>query len=476
MTRYSHQGSLRSTGKVRLGPPAQYGSPANGSAGYATQTRDPSPHFRQATATELPKALRKEVSNLRERVVMARLELRERRVGMQQQHSLVRTLETQLLKHWQRLDGSPDQDAVARLHADLCTALDKLGPIEEDYDEREDGLDTLEYDLEAKETRFYRQITRLGPDGSDASSSTHRSLTSTPSDELDQDFLSPQSLYYSRIGDARIARERLMDLEAEKIQYLDIEREREALGIPLYQDNIDFLSQYDSAYAEHQKELEKIEKDIESLEVQAGFSSANDATAAVTFHELDWQSDLSAGNRQSSPFTAPGQARLSLLTVEEPPRRKSENDIKGVPNDSWSSRDRVNQWILERLKNSPIERARHQAILNDSKLDPEAWWSLVLEFWQLDRAACSSNNSSSHVSDTSLSAKAQGVHESLNLDLNEASIALRIAAQTPSVAYGVVETTYANADISRLNYLDLAARSLAKTKKVPRKWHSTLGC
>ncbi|KAL8858322.1 MAG: hypothetical protein Q9178_005185 [Gyalolechia marmorata] len=477
MTRYSHQSSVRSGGKVSAGRSLRYGNPTNGSAGHPSSDVDHFSHTRATVGTQPSKALRKEVSHLREKVIMARLEVRERRVVMRQQHALVRSLETRLLKQWQRYEDSMDQDSFTHLHGELCLALDKLGPLEEDYDEREDGLDTLEFDLEAKEARFYEEHSEVGPEGLAQYPSTQRSSTSTLSDELDQDFLSPQYLYYSRIGDAKIARERLMDLEAQKDQYLDIERERGALGIPLYQENIDFLSQYDNEYAEHRQELERIERDIQSLAIQAGFSTAKDTIAPVTFHDLNWDAEAKTGNRQSSPVTEPGQAGRSGPLLEESSRRRSENDSWTIPNDPRSTRDRINQWILERLEHSPIERARHKAELNNRNLETDAWWSLVCQYWQLDRAARSSESSSPHASGGSISGKAHGLCASFDLNLNEASIGLQTATQTPSNAHqGFLVTDDAYQDISQLNYLDLAARPLTKTSMISGKWDSILGC
>ncbi len=477
MTRYSRQSSVRSGGKLSAGRSLRYGNPTNGSAGHPSSDGDHFSHTRATVGTQPSRALRKEVSHLREKVIMARLEVRERRAVMRQQHALVRSLETRLLKQWQRYEGSADQDAVIHLHGELCLALDKLGPLEEDYDEREDGLDTLEFDLEAKEARFYEEHSEVGPDGRADYPSTQHSSTSTLSDELDQDFLSPQYLYYSRIGDAKIARERLMDLEAQKDQYLDIERERGALGIPLYQENIDFLSQYDNEYAEHQQELERIERDIQSLGIQAGFSTANDTIATVTFHEPEWEAETKTDNRQSSPVAEPGQPGQSGPLLEESSRRRSENDSWTIPNDPRSTRDRINQWILERLKHSPIERARHKAELNDPSLETDAWWSLVCQYWQLDRAARSSESSSPYASGGSISGKAHGLRASFDLNLNKASIALHTATQTPSIAHqGVLVTDDAYQDISQLNYLDLAAGPLTKTSMISGKWDSILGC
>ncbi|KAL8981284.1 MAG: hypothetical protein Q9205_003881 [Flavoplaca limonia] len=472
MTRYSHQSSVRSEGKIGAERALNRGKRVNGSTGNrSSDGADLSP-------AQVQPALRKEITHLREKVIMARLELRESRVAMRQQHSLIRSLETRLLNQWRTFGDSSDHDAITELHAELCSALEELGPMEQNYDDQEDGLDTLEFDLEAKEERFYGQDSQAGLQENKERLSAEYSSTSFSSDESEQDHLSPQYLYYSRVGDAQIARERLMDLEAQKEQYLDIERERDALGVPLYQENTDFLSQYDKICAEHQRELEKIERDVQSLEIQAGFSKIKDPAEKITFRDLGWDQEDNIGSRHSSPISEPGLAGgRSGQSREEYPRRKSENDILALPTDPRSSRERINQWILERLKNTPIEQLRHKTELNRPNLDDKAWWSLVCHFWQLDRAAHSSQNSSRHTSGASISAKAQVLRGSLDADLTEASIALHIETKTPSITQ---ETTrvinYAEQDIHQLDYLDLAARPRAKNGKIRRKRDSMLGC
>ncbi|KAL8720376.1 MAG: hypothetical protein Q9225_002764 [Loekoesia sp. 1 TL-2023] len=358
---------------------------------------------------------------------MSRLDLRERRVDMRQQHGLVRSLEAQILRHWQKDVSLINQDAIHRLHGELCAALDKLGPMEEDYDEKEDVLDTLEFDLEIKEKRFYRQHSRSASEASFGSPSTRRTSVSTLSHHMDihtsdhQDFLSPEYQYYSRVGDAKIVRERLMELEAQKIQYLDIKRGREALSIPLYPENVDFLSNYNNEYAEHLEELGKIEKDIQSLGIQAGLFNTNDVLDTAAIQAVREAPEIKAPMRRGSPATEPGKSGRLELPVEEVLRRKSEADIWEIPNDPRSTRERINQWILERLQDSKLEEARHRAILDDPELDRNAWWHLVLKFWQMDRAARSSKSSSRQVSGASTSAKSQVLQGSLDLALDEAS-------------------------------------------------------
>lgn len=397
-----------------------HGSPKH-SPSYAHERSQARP----TTSTYTSKSPREDISRIREQVIMNRLDLRERRVDMRQQHVIVRNLEAQILRHWQMDVGSVDQDAIRHLHGELCTALEQLGPMEEDYDDKEDGLDTLEFDLEVKEKRFYRHHFRSASEGSFDSPSTRRTSISTLPEGLDrhlaerQDFMSPQTQYYSRIGDAKIVRERLMELEAQRAHYLEIERDREALNVPLYQENIDFLSNYENEYSEHMAELEKIEKDIEDLGIEAGFFSADDLKDTTNTPNVVETANTNRMMRRASSATEPGQFGSTYAPAEEPPRRKSEGDVWEIPNDPRSTRQRINQWLLERLKDSKLEKARHMAILNDPKLDKNAWWDLVLEFWQMDVAA-QSKSSSRHVSGASASAKPLGLKDSLKSISNKA--------------------------------------------------------
>ncbi|KAL8955212.1 MAG: hypothetical protein Q9193_006847, partial [Seirophora villosa] len=351
MTKHSSRRSVLTVEEVDAGRPSWPASLWNDSSWSepATPDRERDTPAPRTAGTHAPKP-RKDITRIREQVITSRLALREQRAEMRQQHAVVRHLEAQFLRHLQDGEGVKDQDAMGRLHAELCVALEQLGPMEEDYDEKEDGLDTLEFDLEAKERRFYRQHAQNDANGSLGSSSTQRSSMSMSPEEVN--FLSPQYQYYSRVGDAKIVRERLMELEAQKDHFLEIERDRDALSIPLFQENTDFLSNYDGEYAEHVEELEKIEKDIHNLELQAGYLDLHDVTPTITAAApaIDEFSDISAEPRQRSPFTEPEQTSRPSSATSELPRRMSEADVVKLPKDQQSSRQRINEWILDRLK------------------------------------------------------------------------------------------------------------------------------
>ncbi|KAI4143738.1 MAG: hypothetical protein LQ341_002827 [Variospora aurantia] len=492
MIKYNSQDSRLNVEGVDAGRPSRHESLYDDFSEHGTSHREGDTLALRAAGTHARK-LREEITQIREHVITSRLDLREQRAEMRQQHGLVRVLERQFLRCLQHGEAVNDHDAMGRLHTELCAALDQLGPMEEDYDEKEDKLDTLEFDLEAKERRFYRQYAQSDASGSLESPSTQRSSISMPPQEVEvslahrPDFLSPQYQYYSRVGDAKIVRERLMELEAQRDHFLEIERDRDALSIPLYQENIDFLANYDSAYAEHVEELEKIDNDIYNLGLQAGFFKPNDVTftAATPAPAIEDFSDFSAERQPRSPFTDPEQTRRSSSPTPESPRRKSEADVQKMPKDQQSSRERINQWILERLKNTRLEKARHRAILNDPELAPEVWWSLVLEFWQQDRAAISSAISSRNASGAPTSERPQALQGSMDLASDNVP---NVAPATPEEAYAGANQRYAPISplpfardhageiFDQLSYLDLAAQCSSTTKKAREKWDFILGC
>ncbi|KAI4140015.1 MAG: hypothetical protein L6R39_005998, partial [Caloplaca ligustica] len=161
MKRHDSPNSVRSVEPTDVSLSSQHNdSLGNGSIESQTSIAEGDQHPGRATSTRAPK-LRQEIAHIREQVIMSRLDLRERRVEMREQHALVRSLEVQILRYWQNNEAGNDQAAVKALHGKLCAALDQLGPMEADYDEKEDGLDTLEFDLEAKERRFYRHYALL---------------------------------------------------------------------------------------------------------------------------------------------------------------------------------------------------------------------------------------------------------------------------------------------------------------------------
>ena len=329
----------------------------------------------------------KEIQDIRGLVTRNRLELRERRVELRQERGQARELEAQLWRNFQNFwDGNTglDKSTIDPLYLEINKIRDELGPKEESYNEFEDDLDTLEYRLEQKESRFYSRFEKtyredkFQPSLTDSSDGSHPAWSHGSTSDHTDNSSSPSNRYLSKIGDATIIRERLSELEAEQLHYLDVERERDALGYPLYQPNVEFLNTYPEVRAQYLEELRRIEEDLRTLGKEAGIPEhiLDDETSSSASHGVP---SRPASLQDVSPSSA-------SIQVTAPPRRRSDGDLSH-DTQHINPRTRINQWILEVLTNSPLERARHQAILDNPELNDSAWLRLVREYWKKDPAA-----------------------------------------------------------------------------------------
>ncbi|MCJ1465143.1 hypothetical protein MMC07_003759 [Pseudocyphellaria aurata] len=329
---------------------------------------------------------RKEIANLRGQVTRSRLELRELRVGQRQRQIKIRHLQAQFWRGLQNQrinDSSLDENTSQLLYDDIQRALDELGPEEANYDEKEDDLDALEYKLGKLEDRFYDTDadfagSKAGFDSSSSCSSPRRSPSSTPTRSVGE--TSWKYRYLSRVGDANIVRERLENLCIERSQYIRLEQDRAAMGLDYYPPNVEFLDTFEEVYATNALELREIEEDLERQWLQ-NESPSTPPTSANLSKTIDLD--------QVSTSLTDEHARRKIWCQPHTPRRKSDGDLKAVPEEKMTVRQRINKWILESLQVSRIEKVRLKAMLHDPNLSEDSWWSLVRDYWQRDQAAVS---------------------------------------------------------------------------------------
>ena len=231
------------------------------------------------------------VQRLRSKLTQGRLDLRERRAGLREQRWKVTDRGVKFYGELQRYSnkkGKVTDYDLEELDEGLREALDKLGPMEEDFDEAEDDLHELEYRLETLEKKFYSQPVNLISVEDSASSirsslserTQHQSQNNTVSDAVEE--TSPSGRYLSRLGDAKIIRERLQDLIVERNEYIEQEQRRSSYSIPPYSLNVAFMANFPLVYAELMKELQEIEEDVKQLKDQAGIKSENGEIAPTT--------------------------------------------------------------------------------------------------------------------------------------------------------------------------------------------------
>lgn len=358
-----------------------------------------------------------ETDGIRDKVARIRLELRELRVELQQDSTKIWEMQDRFwweLRSQAEIHPRPDQ-YLQELHDQIQRSLDEIGPKQASYDEKEDDLISFEYRLEKKEIRLYNLESRLRSSSTAAlsnpssSSSSHQSRKGSP--QFIEDESSPAHRYLSRVGDANIMNERLIELREERAHYLDLERDRVAMGFQLYPPNVDFLANFDDVYADHLDQLREINEDIQNLQLDRGLLSLDDVDPGPSREEYSYH--RTALLRAQSD-------QLVDIVHERIRRHKSEGDLVHLSLDRWNSRQSISRWLSERLDIWVIEGGRYYAVLNNPDLDDQSWWRVVQECWQKGRAAGLLRASPGEPSKLSIPAASRDIRgQNPSLTLNE---------------------------------------------------------
>lgn len=402
---------------------------------------------RELDTAERVRAAWNDLDELRGLVTRSRLELRERRFELRQERAQLLELEAQLWRnlqgHWDG-DGAFDQAVLNRLYLEVIKARDIRGPKEENYDDLEDDLNLMEYKLEKKESRFYSQSANTHRDEKFKPSLTGSSYGSGPAwssssaSEHTDNSSSPSNRYLSKIGDARIIRERLSELESERSHYLDLERERDAMGHPLYQPNVEFLNTFPDIHARYLEQLRQIEDDLTAFRIDAGLPEHVLTRGSSSATNLDGPAK-SPSLPNVSHYFDPSQVPISA-------RRSSDSDGSQNRTATSSSRGCINRWILERLTNSPLERVRHKAMLDDPELDDSTWLRLVCVYWGKDHAGRSRHRR--YKDQTVYSASAGPVHPGAGTNT--------LSSRTPDIPNThVLEPNINKENLARIDLMNL---------------------
>lgn len=326
----------------------------------------------------------KKMLDLREEVMQARLTLRELGLNLREPRSQVRNLHSQLLTSWQshwNRGHEPDGDSLTTIYEKMQRLLDDIGPLEEAYSEQEDELHVLEYRLGETEKKLYSKTVVLNMDlHSDTSPSSPNEVSEesvillptfsggTTNDEAIQRYL-------DRVGDANIARERVLILRQERDEYFGTAQQRLALGVPQYQPNVEFLEEFEKNYELRVQEMNAINEDLPQLAAAAGIDNAPENIQ-----------DLSL-NAPADPWGVTLRATWPQLPVpadgSKLRRTLSDGDLSKLrKTDTSSFRERINNWILENLAVSKLEQFHQHLILGSPNLQEHEWWDLVLRYWK----------------------------------------------------------------------------------------------
>ncbi|KAI9846412.1 MAG: hypothetical protein M1837_004003 [Sclerophora amabilis] len=344
---------------------------------------------------------REKLATSREKVLLTRVEASQKRTELRRVRTEASKLEAEVMR-------AIDNYVANRMRADLPERLAKyedyrkarnrLGPIEDDYNQLEDRLNQEEYELEREENRFYR---RQGYHDSEHSAMMSISGSSTTDSTISAIIEYPPSAaqYLSRIGDANLVREALEDLHVERAAYLYREQyvedfrqrhrddeffqkrmsEEEEIGKKFggasHSTTASYLEELDKKSAKLTQQLHTMEIEIQQLK-----------RAAMEQGELPREDNASEGSERLSLEAGKQYQRAPLLLPLEFDGGKI---FPGSLSNSASSRQIINQWLLHMLQTSPLEvdQCKANQDLDDLDLDEHTWTNLVLKYWSFDEAA-----------------------------------------------------------------------------------------
>lgn len=339
----------------------------------------------QDNSAKLTKLL-DEALNLHEEVSTKRYRARDLRHTLRQKREEEHDLRMALRNTLNLI--SPDNvhseaPAISDAIQNLQSATNSYLVLEEEYHKFEDELGQQEYLLEKRMTRLNNILRKQTPALTrqardiDADAVSDSSLDYDSNDELE---ISPKEAeYLSLVGDERMLRERLAELEGEYLALIDHRELRERMGIPLDTEALAFLESYEEEKAQIESELELVLR-----RTQAHAEHAKDSTSAAL--DAEWHEALKA----YLPEPPKDQPPLDQLCVSEFEDRSP--FFEAALPISMDKASFINKWLLHRLRHSRIEVLRLKSRPELMNLVHQGWdgdtiSEMALMLWYRDETA-----------------------------------------------------------------------------------------
>ena len=254
--------------------------------------------------------------------------------------------------------------------------------LEAEYHKFEDDLGQREYILDRHMRRLKRTLREQAPAGTQQNyhveSGSDSSTDDIPTDNGNQ--LSPQAAdYLSCVGEVRMLRERLSDLETEYLTIIDQRHLRERIGLDLNAEALEFLDRYEDETAQAETELELALHRVRTHPEHKAHPGSED-------EDEDWQQGLE-GFLPKPPDNEPPPDPLRTSGFED--RSPFFESAQPVPLNKATF---VNRWILHQLRHSRFEILRfksHPELLDlaDRGWDRDSISQMALMLWFQDETA-----------------------------------------------------------------------------------------
>ena len=328
------------------------------------------------------KSALKKTSELRDRQFSRRLQLKEKRTELRQERDVLGDVDTSFMRSVRefRLRNYMSEDALEDRCRELESQRDVVGSLQYEYDQVEDEHDDAEMKLESEEGKVDALLSSFLKDDSD--DEVEGIDTDSSSDGHPMDLKDPtggkeaqmrRAEYESRTGDARILREKLLELLSEKSERLRHSKMRERLGLEQGESDKAFAEEFDYLYPEILGDLKGVEADVEQLKEEL-------IRAGLWVPEPTWLKNPpeTIALQNYSPSSQPQAPVLRE-------RSASDSMTHHLEKISASAKARTGKWMLITIGSSPVERARHKDMLQklgDGSIDDKEWARLVIETWR----------------------------------------------------------------------------------------------
>lgn len=299
--------------------------------------------------------------------------------------------------HRARYSLAHDGRSLAELMQDCQTIRDEYGPLEDDCNQLEDRLSNQESKQGELEGEFYKLLERRLPElQGDISTQYLRDVSPAPSilsEDLEISSIHPLAkAFLSKLGDTYLLYEELSDLTDEKNRLEAEANARLRISWSLSSGEQAFLDNFVATKAQIEQKISSLETELEGRRQDCrsrGLIDENDEPTSLISQEKGHFSDeegLRTGNTISEyvkfPVLLPRPGGKLEVDVDIDSLLLEPDEVK---------HNRVNQWLLDNLRSSPLEVRLLASTFEDLRGEPtERWQFYVLSVWYKDGTKTSS--------------------------------------------------------------------------------------
>jgi hypothetical protein len=310
--------------------------------------------------------------------------------------NFMKFIRTHGLAKLSRKDKSHEQEILAKLFEECETLRNDYGPLEDDCNLLENILNNREYEMQKLEAALEERWNEAPPSQQVITPPQHLPPPSNYSgSEPSQTFHPLVDAYLSKIGDVQIFRERLEWHSEEKLTLEEEKETKEHVNLKLAEADQKWLDNYAEAEIALIKQFEEAQEEAENLRIQCySLGLVDEDGEPLDFERQERQTFIEDGvdaGTEKSDFVKfplllqnPGNKEAQL---PDPIILQAENDKEENIHETQDPNDRINHWLLQTLRSSPLDvnlLVRTFESLCGHIIESERWQLDVLQVWYND--------------------------------------------------------------------------------------------